>query len=140
MNRCLDLDRLVAVGAAVDWQVDELLEHLRDCTECREELRRLASVHGALSAEEAPRPGLVDEVMANLVATQASRVSMRRMMSVSLTPLLAGMTAFFAIAMATATSPVGVGPVAIGAAIVVALGTAWWSGRQVMVKPEPLAG
>ncbi len=130
MNRCLDLDRLVSIGSAVDWQVDELLDHLHDCTSCREELGRLQSVHGALSAEEAPRPELVDDVMADLVTIDARRGSMRRVLSLSVTPLLAGLTAFFAIAMAaTATSPVGLGPVVVGA-LTVAIGAGWWNGRE----------
>ncbi len=129
MNRCLDLDRLVSIGSAVDWQVDELLDHLHDCNNCREELGRLASVRGALGAEETPRPEFVDDVMADLVTIDARRGSMRRVLSLSLTPLIAGMTAFFAIAMAaTATSPVGLGPVAFGA-LTVAIGAAWWNGK-----------
>ena len=129
MNRCLDLDRLVSIGSAVDWQVDELLDHLHDCNICREELGRLQSLHGALSAEEAPRSGLVNDVMADIVTIDARRGSMQRILFLSLTPLLAGMTAFFAIAMAaTATSPVALGPVALGA-LTVAIGAAWWNER-----------
>ena len=131
MSRCLDLDRLVAVGAAIDWQVDEVLDHLGDCAECRAELQRLASVHSALSEEEEPRPGLVDDVMADLLSTEAKRTALLRIVSVSLNTVLAGATAFFAIAMAAAaTPPIQLGPVALGAAMLVAVGTAWWNGRQ----------
>ncbi len=141
MTSCLGPNNLVAVGAAVDWHVDEALDHLRNCAVCREELARLASVHGVLTAQETPRAGFTDDVMADLVATETRRASARRLISISLTPILAGATAFFSIAMAaTGPSPVRVGPVAIAAAIGVALVTGWWDRKRMFVNKQSLAG
>lgn len=131
MTRCLESEELVAIGTAVDWLVEETLDHLQHCNRCREEIARLTLVHRALSAQEVPRAGFTDQVMASIAATDARRARARRLVSVSLTPILAGATAFFAIALAaTGPSPIEIGPVAIAASIGVAALIALWDARQ----------
>lgn len=140
MTRCPELDQLVAVGAAVDWDVELLLEHLRYCGSCREELGRLATVHGALAAEVAPRVGLVDAVMTDIVEQDTRRASLRRAVPLALTPVLAAITAFFAMVLVGAGASPGFSPPGIaGAAALVALGTAWWN-RKAAREPASVAG
>lgn len=140
MKRCLDVDRLVTLGAAVDWKVEELLEHLLACSDCREQLGRLATVHDTLNTEEPAPPELVAAVISDMSFRQARRASIGRSLTRSLTALLAGMTTLFSVPLvASGTSPVSFGPVA-GAAVAVALAMVWWSTREDGVLQEGTTG
>lgn len=129
-SECPGIDALVRLGAALDWQMNGILDHVSGCALCREELSELAAVHAALSAEQRPRPGLVDEVMRELARAERPGASIRRGLAAALTPLLAGVTALFTIALAsTVTSSMQVGPEAIGAAVAAGIAAAAWNAR-----------
>ena len=92
----------------------------------------MAAIHGALSAREAPRADFTDQVMAGITEADARRNAVGRLISTSLTPILASATAFFAVALAAhGSAPIGVGPVAIGAAVGVGVVAALWDARSV---------
>ncbi len=63
---CLDTDTLTSVGAALEWQVPERLEHLAGCAGCRAGLVELARLRAHLldvrvvepPLSVAPRPDL----------------------------------------------------------------------------------
>ncbi len=126
MSNCLDTDTLVGVGAAVGWETDTL-RHIATCQECHEELRRLAKLHGVLNDELQPMPGFTELVLGGLRAPDRLPQSHRRWSFVgAFNGLLAGMTAFFAIALGSAGSaPVSFGPPVLVVAMVVAIATAW---------------
>ena len=128
MSNCLDTDTLVGVGAAIGWETDTL-RHIATCQECHEELRRLAKLHGVLNDELQPMPGFTERVLGDLRAPDGLLRSHRRWSFVgAFNGLLAGMTAFFAIALGSAGSaPMSFGPPVLVVAMVVAVGTAWWN-------------
>ena len=66
MNRCLDGDTLVSLGAALDWDIDEGLRHAVDCQSCQQQLRQLSELHRDLTEEMKPRPGFTDEVIRSI--------------------------------------------------------------------------
>ncbi len=134
MSPCIDVGELVGVGAAVGWEVDRLIEHLQACDGCRTELRELATVRIALTAEVEPRPGFIDEVMGALgpASTFDSRAERRTgllgsVASFSVTAILAGGTAILAVAtVSSASAPVGL-PTMVLAATIASLGAGSWS-------------
>ncbi len=71
MTDCLDSDTLTAVGQALDWDVDEPLDHLGACASCRASLATLAATRHALAKEELVAPELVDRIMTQLPVHQA---------------------------------------------------------------------
>ncbi len=127
MSNCLDTDTLVGVGAAIGWETEDTLRHIATCQECHEELRRLAKLHGVLNDQLQPMPGFTERVLGGLRAPDPR--SHRRWSFVgAFNGLLAGMTAFFAIALGSAGSaPVSFGPPVLVVAMVVAIATAWWN-------------
>ena len=146
MKGCIDVDRLVTLGAAIDWKTEGVLDHLLACSDCREELGRMAMVHGALSAQEPVPPEVIGEVMSELSARREQRPSIERVLTRALTAVLAGMTTVFALTLvvsgasgASGTSTVSFGPVA-GAAVAVALAMAWWGDREAGAARQEAAG
>ncbi len=129
MTNCLDTDTLVGVGAAIGWETEDTLRHIATCQECHEELRRLAKIHGVLNHEMQPMPGFTERVLGGLRAPGLPPRSDRRWSFVgAFNGLLAGMTAFFAIALGSSGSaPVSFGPPVLVVAMVVAIVTASWS-------------
>ncbi|MCZ6916257.1 MAG: hypothetical protein O7I93_05740 [Gemmatimonadetes bacterium] len=138
MTTCLEADDLVALGSAVHWNVDEALEHLAGCEGCREQLRTLRAVYHQASEEIAPKAGFSDVVMQAIGERGRARSSAPFGSRVTglLTPALAGMTAFFAIALLSAgeTARLTGIPVLVvcGAA---ALGALWWSRFSMSTVP-----
>ena len=129
MSNCLDTDTLVGVGAAIGWETEDTLRHIATCQECHEELRRLAKLYGVLNDQLQPMPGFTERVLGDLRAPDPTLHSPRRWSFVgAFNGLLAGMTAFFAIALGSAGSaPVSFGPPVLVVAMVVAIATAWWN-------------
>ncbi len=129
MSNCLDTDTLVGVGAAIGWETEDTLRHIATCQECHEELRRLAKLHGVLNDQLQPMPGFTARVLGGLRAPDPTPRSHRRWSFVgAFNGLLAGGTAFFAIALGSAGSaPVSFGPPVLVVAMVVAIATAWWN-------------
>ncbi len=107
MNRCLDGDTLVSLGAALDWDTDEGLRHVVDCQSCQHQLRQLAELHRDLTEEIKPRPGFTDDVMRSIGArrTNQSEVASRVTLLGLLNPLMASVAVFFAIAYTSAGDP-----------------------------------
>jgi len=99
MNACLEADDLVALGAAVRWNVDEVLEHLAGCEGCRERLRGLRAVHHSAADSITPAAGFADVVMQAIGERHAAPTRTRFHMTSLLTPALAAMTTFFAVLM-----------------------------------------
>ncbi len=138
MNACLEADDLVALGTAVQWHVDEALEHLAGCDGCREQLRTLRAVYHQASDAITPAAGFSDAVMQAIGEQRAARptASSRFRVTSLLTSAFAGMTTFFAILLTSsggATALTGI-PVLVtcGAA---ALGTLWWNRFNMSTVP-----
>ncbi len=129
MSNCLDTDTLVSIGEAIGWDTEDTLRHIETCQECHEELRRLAKLHGVLNDQLQPMPGFTERVLGGLRAPDPTPRSHRRWSFVgAFNGLLAGMTAFFAIALGSAGSaPVSFGRPVLVVAMVVAIATAWWN-------------
>ncbi len=56
---CFDSDSLVSIGLAFNWDCDGGLAHLGSCGVCRDALRDLERVHGALAHRVEPGRELV---------------------------------------------------------------------------------
>ena len=67
---CPDVDVLVALGAALDWEAEGILDHVASCARCRAQLRELAALRRLMTESVAPRPGFTDEVLRALPAEQ----------------------------------------------------------------------
>ena len=107
MNRCLDEDTLVSLGAALDWDTDEGLRHVVECRSCRQQLRQLSELHRDLTEELEPRPGFTDEVIRS-IGVQRNRqpeVTNRMTPLGLLNPVLASVAVFFATAYTSAADP-----------------------------------
>ncbi len=129
MSSCLDTDTLVGIGAAIGWETEDTLRHIATCQECHEELRRLAKIHAVLNHESQPMTGFTERVLDGLRAPGRTPRPHRRWSLVgAFNGLLAGMTAFFAIALGSSGSAaVSFGPPVFVVAMVVAIVTASWS-------------
>ena len=137
MTSCLDDDALVSLGSALDWD-GEVLQHLLQCADCKEQLRQLSTVREIVDITADPRPGFVQEVMIQLdgseLMTKRSARSAPQWIQV-LNPLLAAFTALGVIQMAAAGSSLPLGPQVIIMPVVVAA-TTWWWNRKHGVKAQ----
>jgi hypothetical protein len=70
---CPDVDVLIALGVALEWEVDGVLEHVASCDGCRAQLRELSELRHVLAEGVAPRAGFADEVMQVLPTEGSSR-------------------------------------------------------------------
>jgi hypothetical protein len=129
MTECLEADTLVALGEALDWTTEEGLEHLLTCDVCRDQLRSLARLHGVLSEEIAPAEGFTDQVVGGLRLAQAiSPVQRGRRLIGILNAALAGITAFFVVALAVSSaSGMTMGPSVALVSAAAAAATLWWN-------------
>ena len=132
MTDCLDSDTLAAVGQALDWDVDEPLDHLCTCQSCRVSLATLAATRHALAEEELVARELVDRIMTQLPVDQAEKPGSARTWKPVMV-LNAGMvmiTTMAVAAMAAAQSggPLPSWPVA-AAGLVAAMGYLSWQRR-----------
>jgi predicted anti-sigma-YlaC factor YlaD len=136
MNACLEADDLVALGAAVHWDVDDVLEHLAACEGCREQLRGLRAAYHAAAATMTPAAGFSDAVMNAIGERNAARRSPRFRMTALLTPALAAMTAFFAVLMMTSGDAATLAATPVFAICVAAgLATRWWNRLSMSTVP-----
>ena len=60
---CPDIDVLVALGAALDWEPEGTLAHVASCAACRAQVRELGELRHALTESVVPRPGFTEEVV-----------------------------------------------------------------------------
>jgi len=132
MTSCLDDDALVSLGSALDWD-GEVLQHLLQCADCKEQLRQLSAVRQIVDITAGPRPAFMQEVMIQLHGSEL--MTERRTGSASqwiqlLNPLLAAVTALGVIQMAAAGSRLPIGPQVIIMPVVVAVTTWWWNRKQ----------
>ncbi len=140
MSRCLDMDSLVTIGAALDWKAEEALHHLMECENCQVQLRQLTALHDALAEKAEPAPGFSDEVVGTLVRQEVrtpARSWTSRLVEF-LNPALAGLTVFFAIGfVASEQSTMLLGAPTFFASLLVAGLTGWWnwSHRSAAAKP-----
>ncbi|MCH7475723.1 MAG: hypothetical protein IIA27_13775 [Gemmatimonadetes bacterium] len=107
MNRCLDEDTLVSLGAALDWDPDEGLRHVVDCQSCQQQLRQLSQLHRDLTEEMKPRLGFTDDVIRSIGVHPNRHLAVANRMSPlsALNALLASVAVFFATAYASAGDP-----------------------------------
>ena len=107
MNRCLEGNTLVSLGAALDWDTDEGLRHVVDCQSCQQQLRQLSELHRDLTEEMKPRPGFTDDVIRSIGVhgNRQSKAGNRMTPLGLLNPLLASVAVFFATAYASAGDP-----------------------------------
>ena len=134
MTNCLDIDTLAAVGQALDWNIDERLDHLVECPSCRESLATLAATRHALGREEVIAPELVDRIMTALPVNQAGEPGSARKWNpvVIFNGGLVMITTMALAVMATAQSggPLPGWPVSV-AGLVAAMGYVSWQMRPV---------
>ena len=137
MISCLDDDKLVSLGLAVNWDGD-MLQHLLQCANCKEQLKQMGDICEIASVTREPRPGFVDEVMNHLTSDlpeDTSTETVSRWLQV-LNPLLAAVTALGVVQMAAAQSSLQMGPQVLIIPVVVAASTLWWNrkhGEKVQV-------
>lgn len=72
MNRCLQEDRLVDIGHALDWEVEAGLRHLQNCASCAAMLADLQELRDVLAQQERVTPELLTQMM-NAIETEAAR-------------------------------------------------------------------
>ncbi len=127
MKSCLDIDALMAVGAALNWRSDDGLRHLAECESCRAQLAELAVVRQSLTEVAEPADGFVDLVMATLPDAGSEVVEGSEPWTALdlVNPVLAGLTALVAVLL-VGKPIVAPGAAAIGAAIA-AGATLWWN-------------
>ncbi len=134
MTDCLDSDTLIAVGQALDWNVDEPLDHLGACTSCRASLATLAATRQALAREEPVDADLVDRIMRQLPVHQAEEPGFARTWNpvVVLNAGLVMITTMGVAVLAAGQSggPLPGWPVAV-AGLVAAIGYVSWQRRPV---------
>ena len=139
MTDCVDSDTLTAVGQALDWDVDEPLDHLGTCQSCRATLATLAATRQALANEEVVAPELVDRIMTQLPVNQAEEPGSARTWNpvVVLNAGLVMITTMAVAVMAAAQSggPLPGWPVA-AAGLVAAIGYVSWQKRLVVMNNE----
>jgi hypothetical protein len=70
MSECLHTDALVAVGAALDWNVGEGLQHVQRCTECRMQVELLQLTHASFSAVEPVDPDVLRGITTALASAR----------------------------------------------------------------------
>ena len=137
MTSCLDDDTLVSLAAAVNWDGD-MLQHLLQCTNCKEQLKQVGDIREIASVTEEPRPGFVDEVMNHLtsdVPEDTGTETVSRWLQV-LNPLLAGVTALGVVQMALAELGIQTNPRVLAVPVIIAAATMWWNrkhGERVQV-------
>lgn len=159
MNGCLDTEALVGVESALGWKSEGALRHLADCPTCRERLEDLEALYDALAAEVEPAEGFTEKVLRDLHLEGKGEAASRPPLAVpvpagpaaagpqrgqpaltlfeALTALLAGLTAFFAIALLSAgAAPVPMGLPVIVASAGAAAGTLWWNRAHRRARPS----
>ena len=130
MSRCPDIDTLLSIGTALEWDdVLERLRHIAGCSHCDERLTQLALVRESLRAEVHPRPGFTAAVVqAAVTVSHDDRHGAPRLRGTELlSPILATLTALFTVGLATAAWPIQPGPGVIVAALIVGSATFGWN-------------
>ncbi|HUF27860.1 MAG TPA: hypothetical protein VMM18_12870 [Gemmatimonadaceae bacterium] len=96
MIECLDSDKLLTIGQALDWDVESGLRHLEHCDECRARLEGLRLTREALVETEDVEPEAIRRISAAL--SDAARIEKRdtgepSRWASAIEPLVAGVTA-----------------------------------------------
>ncbi len=134
MTDCLDIDTLAAVGQALDWTINERLDHLVECPSCRESLATLAATRHALTKEEVVAPELVDRIMTALPVNQAEEPGSARKWN-PVVILNAGLVMITTMALAVMATAQSGGPLpgwlVSVAGLVAAMGYVSWQMRPV---------
>ncbi len=144
MSSCFDVDDLVALNAALGWRPVEGLRHLSECDVCRSKIEEIGALHGTLDAAIDPRPGFTDLVLRTFTGEVAGQTSHEAVgprpsrLVRFINPALAGVTAFFALALAAGNSgSPGPGLPTLLASGLVAAATLWWNQRRRAVRAKP---
>lgn len=138
MKSCLDIDQLVSLGSALDWDPEEGLLHLAECDRCRTQLNELAALQHALVGQIQPEPGFSDRVVGSVLRKpHRNRARSFRIGIVGVVnAALAGLVSFFAIALGMAgLSQTAVEPPGVIASLIAAASTLWWNGTQRSGSP-----
>ena len=136
MTDCLDIDTLAAVGQALDWNINERLDHLVECPSCRESLATLAATRHALATEEIVAPELINSIMASFPSRAHTRPfsilaspglvgMMNGVLVAVLTVVVAGMAAL----QSGGPAP---GPPSLAVGLIVGVAYWWWNRRRLV--------
>ena len=74
MSECLDADKILDIGDALDWKVEEGLSHLQTCTSCRTHLETFQRTRAGLMASSPVDPAALARISASL--REASRAEL----------------------------------------------------------------
>jgi anti-sigma factor RsiW len=139
MTDCLDSDILTAVGQALDWDVDEPLDHLGTCQSCRATLATLAATRNTLARQVAVDPKLVDRIMTQLPVNRTegpgSARAWKPVMVFNAGMVMITTMAVAVMAAAQTSGPLPGWPVA-AAGLVSAVGYLSWQRRPGVVNNE----
>ncbi len=143
MSGCIDIDDLITMSAALGWRPADGLRHLSECESCRSKLDEIGALHQTLAAAVEPRPGFTDLVVRRLAGGGAGQTSYEAvgwspLLARFINPALAGLTTFFALALAAGSSgSPGPGLPTLLAAALVAAATLWWDRRHGAARSRP---
>ena len=138
--KCLETDTLVALGAALEWNTDDVLRHVTSCSQCRARLSQLAAIQSALEAEMQPTRGFTDMVVESVRSYHADHGVRWHWLTGMLNFGLASIAMFFTIALGVNTGGrLPPGPSVLVVCLVTAGATLWWSAAQGAGKSGTLS-
>lgn len=105
MTICIDLDDLVSLGAALDWDVEQQLVHITSCETCKTRMRELQTLHEIMSEDIEPRAGFARDVVDILPMKKRSKSAVGGRVVTLINALLASATSFFAAALVSSGVP-----------------------------------
>ena len=105
MTHCIDLDDVVSLGAALDWDVEQQLVHITSCETCKSRIRELQTLHEIMSEDIEPRAGFARDVVEALPMDKRSKSAVGGSVVTLVNALLAGATSFFAAALVSTGAP-----------------------------------
>lgn len=75
MKNCPDLEALISIQDALDWDAESAMRHIIGCEVCLSSLRQVQRVHGALNRSLSPSPDFTDRVLAALPRAPSGRAN-----------------------------------------------------------------
>jgi hypothetical protein len=96
MNTCLSTDAILAVGAALEWDVPNGLRHLENCEECRAQLEALRLTRAGFTDSEPVDATVVQRISAavsSLAREERANAERRARWVMPVEGLLGGVTA-----------------------------------------------